>query len=100
MRPTTHVPESASVGRRTLTSRLAALGLAGALATTVALVAAPAGVSASDRGPSGEARVAASDRLVELEAYVERTVAEYDVAPAQAPVVASATRLALAADRH
>jgi hypothetical protein len=82
MRSTTHVHESAGDGRRTLASRLAALGLAAALATTVALVAAPAGVAAPDRGPSDETRVAASARLVGLEAYVERTVAEYDVAPA------------------
>ena len=82
MRSTTHVPESAGDGRRPLAPRLAALGLAGALATTVALAAAPAGVAAPDRGPSDEARVAASARPVDLEAYVERTVAEYDVAPA------------------
>lgn len=82
MRSTTHAPESAGDGRRPLAWRLAALGLAGALATTVALVASPAGVASPDRGPSDETRVAASARLVELEAYVERTVAEYDVAPA------------------
>ena len=82
MRSTTHAPDSAGDGRRPLASRLAAIGLAGALASTVALAASPAGVAARDHVSSDEARAAASARLVDLEAYVERTVAEYDVAPA------------------